>query len=223
MSEENSQSSAEMTQPTAAEAAPAPAPAPEAAAPSAETTAPAPAADDNLLAEPGSREPEGKLTDQRLPDTLGAPEAYDYKDVKLDDGVTLGKDTVAAFSEVAKELNLSQKSASAIVSKVAPAMVREQQRQVQELRSKWISEVRSDRSIDWERNGADINRMYKSITTPALRELFKRTGLDCNPEVIRMIKVYSDRISQDSFEKGAAGAKQTISAKAFYNRSNMND
>ena len=170
-----------------------------------------------------SGEPDGKQTEPKLPDTLGAPEAYDYKDVRLADGVSLGEGAVKAFNAVAKELDLSQKTASAIMGKVAPAIVRDQQEQVQALRSKWVSEVKSDASIDWRRNGAGICKAYTALTTPALRDIFKRTGLDCNPDVVRIFKTFSDRISQDSFERGAAGARQTISAKSFYNRSNMND
>lgn len=242
MSEENSQSSAapapaQTTAPqaSATEAAPAGgAPIDAGATAAAAPTDPAPAdggagTEGSLLdgqeqgdpGEPG--EPDGKQTEPKLPDTLGAPEAYDYKDVQLDDGVSLGEGAVKAFNAVAKELDLSQKTASAIMGKVAPAIVRDQQEQVQALRSKWASEVKSDASIDWRRNGEGISKAYKSLTTPALREIFRRTGLDCNPDVVRIFKTFADRISQDSFERGAAGARQTISAKSFYNRSNMND
>lgn len=241
MSEENSQSSAapapaQTTAPqaSATEAAPAGAPADAGATAPAASADPAPAdggagTDGSLLdgqeaGDPGDPgEPDGKQTEPKLPDTLGAPESYDYKDVRLEDGVSLGEGAVKAFNAVAKELDLSQKTASAIMGKVAPAIVRDQQEQVQALRSKWVSEVKSDASIDWRRNGEGINKAYKALTTPALRDIFKRTGLDCNPDVVRIFKTFSDRISQDSFERGAAGARQTISAKSFYNRSNMND
>lgn len=240
MSEENSQSSAApapaQTQTTApqasaTEAAPAGCAPADAGATASADPAPADGAgtDGSLLdgqeqGDPGDPgEPDGKQTEPKLPDTLGAPESYDYKDVRLDDGVSLGEGAVKAFNAVAKELDLSQKTASAIMGKVAPAIVRDQQEQVQALRSKWVSEVKSDASIDWRRNGEGINKAYKALTTPALRDIFKRTGLDCNPDVVRIFKTFSDRISQDSFERGAAGARQTISAKSFYNRSNMND
>lgn len=238
MSEENSQSSAapapaQTTAPqaSATEAAPAGGAPVDAGATAPTDPAPADGAgtDGSLLdgqeqGDPGDPgEPDGKQTEPKLPDTLGAPESYDYKDVRLDDGVSLGEGAVKAFNAVAKELDLSQKTASAIMGKVAPAIVRDQQEQVQALRSKWVSEVKSDASIDWRRNGEGINKAYKALTTPALRDIFKRTGLDCNPDVVRIFKTFSDRISQDSFERGAAGARQTISAKSFYNRSNMND
>ena len=243
MSEENSQSSAapapaQTTAPqaSATEAAPAAgAPADAGATAAADSTGAAPA-DSGAAADTGSLldgqeeggadesgDPEGKQTEPKLPDTLGAPESYDYKDVKLEDGVSLGEGAVKAFNAVAKELDLSQKTASAIMGKVAPAIVRDQMEQVQALRSKWAGEARSDPSIDWARSGAAIKQAYKALTTPAVRDIFKRTGLDCNPDVIRIFKTFADRISQDSFERGAAGARQTISAKSFYNRSNMND
>lgn len=231
MSEEISQASAQQSATTESAAAEVQQAAQQVeAAASASASAPAAdaaaqAADDGSLLDGTEEqaEPQGKATDPIHPDTLGAPESYDYKDVKLADGVQLGEDTLKAFGEVAKELDLSQSSASKIVSKVAPAIVAEQQKQVQTMRSKWINDVKADPSIDWRQNGRSINQAYKALTTPALRDLFKRTGLDCNPDVVRMFKTYADRVSQDSFEKGAAGARQTISAKQFYNRSNMND
>lgn len=170
-----------------------------------------------------SDEPEGKATDARLPDTLGAPkEAYDYKGIDTG-GLELGGETLEAFNAAAKELNLSQKAASTIVSKVAPAMQKAQETALRNARVMWIKDTKNDASIGWSQHSGEINRAYRDFTTPKLRELFSKTGLDSHPEVVRLFKSIADKISPDSFERGAAGARQSMSARQFYNKSNMND
>lgn len=170
-----------------------------------------------------SEEPEGKATEARLPDTLGAPkEAYDYKGIDTG-GLELGGETLEAFNAAAKELNLSQKAASTIVSKVAPAMQKAQETALRNARVMWIKDTKNDASIGWSQHSGEINRAYRDFTTPKLRELFSKTGLDSHPEVVRLFKSIADKISPDSFERGAAGARQSMSARQFYNKSNMND
>lgn len=237
MTDLNSTASAPQTTTAASDAAPAPAPAAEPTpAPAADASAPAPApesapaTEQEPTADEGgdagllkNSEPEGKSTEPKLPDTLGAPkENYDYKDVDTG-GVELGGETLDAFNTVAKELNLSQKAASTIVSRVAPAMEKAQQTALRNAKVQWIKDVKNDASIDWAKNSTQINQAYKDFTTPKLREMFAKTGLDSHPEIVRMFQRISEKISPDSFERGAAGARQTISAKQFYDKSHMND
>lgn len=175
------------------------------------------------LLDDSSDEPEGKATDSGLPDTLGAPkEDYDYKGIDTG-GLELGGETLEAFNAAAKELNLSQKAASTIVSKVAPAMQKAQETALRNARVMWIKDTKNDASIGWSQHSGEINRAYRDFTTPKLRELFSKTGLDSHPEVVRLFKSIADKISPDSFERGAAGARQSMSARQFYNKSNMND
>ena len=58
----------------------------------------------------------------------GAPEKYE--DFKAPQGVSLDADVVKGFSEVAKELNLPQDKAQAVIDKVTPILAQKQADQI---------------------------------------------------------------------------------------------
>lgn len=155
----------------------------------------------------------------------GAPESYEFAAIEGSD-LDVDSGAVQAFSEVAKELNLTQDQAQSVLNKVAPALRQQNDDYVNTLRSEWVETVKSDPEIGGDQLQENLGkavRVLDAFGTPELKSLLGETGLGDNPEIIRFLVRAHQDIGEDRFLTGSQSDKeQPFSARDFYNNSKMN-
>lgn len=136
----------------------------------------------------------------------GAPEKYEFaapEGQQLDDAV------LGAYSEAAKELNLSQDAAQKVLSKVAPVILARQLERQAEMVKGWETASVTDKEFGGEKLNENIAIAEKALATfgsPELRSMLKESGLGKHPEVIRMLFKAGKAISEDGFVGSDVGA-----------------
>lgn len=153
--------------------------------------------------------------EQAKPD--GAPEQYEFT---APEGVQLDEQGLVAFSEIAKDLNLTQEAAQKIVDKMAPAMQARQVEVLQKARQEWAEAVKSDQEIGGEKlneNLAVAKKAMDAFGSPGLRALLNESGLGNHPEFVRFVYRAGKAISEDGFVPGGrASAAQADPAKRLF-------
>lgn len=152
----------------------------------------------------------------------GAPEKYEFQ---AGEGRQFDDEVIGAFSEVAKELNLSNSDAQKVLDKVAPVLESRRVAHVAEARAQWVSDSKSDKEFGGDKlqeNLAVAKKARDAFATPELVELLDKSGLGDHPEVIRFFVKAGKAISEDNFVGGGQGATQPATAQKLYSASNMN-
>ena len=152
----------------------------------------------------------------------GAPEAYEFTPAE---GFEFDPHTIAAFSEVAKELNLPQADAQKVLDKMAPAMAEKQQAQMEEIRNEWAESAKTDKEFGGDKlpeSLASAKKALDAFGSPELKTLLNESGLGNHPDLIRFMVRAGQAISEDGFVSGARGANSSASAQSLYSKSNMN-
>lgn len=150
----------------------------------------------------------------------GAPEKYEFTQPE---GQELNESVLGAFSEVAKELNLTQEAAQNILSKVAPVIAAQQSEAVTAVRTQWVESSRSDKEFGGEKlneNLAVAKKAMAQFGTPELAALLEQTGLGDNPEVIRAFYRAGKAISEDTFVAGQIQQTGKDAAKTMFPNQN---
>jgi hypothetical protein len=152
----------------------------------------------------------------------GAPEKYE---LTLPEGVTMDESGLTSFSELAKDLNLTQDAAQAMLAKMAPAMQARQADVKQAAMAEWGTQSKGDAEFGGAKlteNVALAEKALKQFGTPELSTLLKESGLGNHPEIIRAFYRAGKAISEDgSFVNGATkGAGNESAAQRMY--PNMN-
>lgn len=150
----------------------------------------------------------------------GAPEQY-----KFANSEDFDQDILGQFSDVAKELNLSQEAAQKVLDKMAPAIESRQAEQLQAVREQWAAEAKADAEYGGDKldeNLSAAKRALDAYATPELRTLLNDSGLGNHPEVIRFMVRAGKAISEDKFVTGGRGTNQPTDIKRLYPNSNMN-
>lgn len=153
----------------------------------------------------------------------GAPEKYDFK--APEGAIALDTEVLAAYGEVARELNLTQEAAQKVIDKIAPVMEARQSARLQSISQEWAEQSRTDAEFGGDKLTGSLASAKKALDTfgtPALRTLLQNSGLGNHPEVIRAFAKAGDAISEDK----VAGGKPTAGdnrndARALYPNSNM--
>lgn len=172
-------------------------------------------------AETQGQEAEGKQGKDPQDDgkPQGAPEKYEFatpEGMQFDDAV------VGAFSEVAKDLNLSQEAAQKILDKVGPVMAAQQNEALQAASSEWAEASKTDKEFGGDKlneNLAVAKKAMDQFASPELRALLNESALGNNPEVIRMFYRVGKAISEDGFVVGgnAKNSEQTTAQRLYPN------
>lgn len=151
--------------------------------------------------------------------TEGAPEKYEFK---AQDGQEFDAGIITAFSEVAKELNLSQDAAQKVLDKVAPVIQTRQSEQVETIRNEWVEQSKTDKEFGGEKLSENLSVAKKALDnfgSPELRALLNESGLGNHPEVIRFMFKAGKAISEDTFvgnspNPGSRSGPQDFNSKA---------
>lgn len=132
-------------------------------------------------------------------DIYGSPEAYDYSEIKLPEGMELDQDLVQDFEPVAKKLNLSNKSANELMN-LAVKLSNKNLSVVQEaIKQSQIAEMNSYEKLlaeDKELNVNDnakyhqyldvANKGIEAVATDGFKKFIKDKGLTYHPEFIKV-------------------------------------
>lgn len=160
--------------------------------------------------EGGETATEGKAEEAGKEQKPNAPEKYEFKSPE---GAEYSPEILSAFSEVSKELDLSQDAAQKILDKMAPAMQERQVQTLEKAKTLWADTTRADREIGGDKlqeNLAIAGKALEAFGSPELRGLLNESGLGNHPEVIRMFLKAGKAISEDGF----VGGKRVNSAAA---------
>ena len=156
------------------------------------------------------------------PAVATAPESYEFTPAE---GYEFDPKTLAAYSEVAKELNLPQESAQKILDKMAPAMAEKQAAQIEEIRNQWAESSKTDKEFGGEKlteSLASAKKALDAFGTPELVTLLNESGMGNHPDVIRFMVRAGKAISEDGFVLGGRGASSAATPQNLYSKSNMN-
>lgn len=148
----------------------------------------------------GKSDGEGKETQQ------GAPEKYEFK---APEGQEFDAGTIEAFSEIAKELNLTQEAAQKLLDRMGPQIETQQKGQLQAIHNEWKQASQVDKEFGGEKlaeNLATAKKALDAFGSPELRALLEQSGLGNNPEVIRFMFRAGKAISEDSFVGRSTGS-----------------
>lgn len=150
----------------------------------------------------------------------GAPEQYEFKAIE---GAEVSADSLADFSEVAKELGLPQDAAQKILDKMAPALARRQAEAIEGVKTQWADAARSDKEFGGDKLAENLSVAKKALDSfgsPELRTLLNESGLGNHPEVIRLLVRTGKAISEDGLVQGtrAVAADANPAKRLFPNQ-----
>lgn len=173
-----------------------------------------------------STEAEAEEQKPEEPSVLGAPEAYSFTN---QDGSTTpveGNAVLGAFSEVARELNLSQDAVSKLYAKVGPIISQQPYEAVAQLRRDGLAACKADPEFGGANFEASINISKKAyndqrLVTPELQSLLKDSGLNSHPEVVRLFYRIGKLTTGGQFIEGGSAPK-AFDYRARYRNTKMN-
>lgn len=159
---------------------------------------------------------QGQQTSQQADVRYGSPENYDFKPPE---GRNYDPEVMKVYTEVAKELNLSQDAAQKLLSKLGPPVEARQARELEQLRTVWTNDSKADTEFGGERLTENLAIAKKSLDqfgTPGLLSLLNESGLGNHPEIIRFFYRAGKAIGEDKFVGGGQGGKNSAKSNADY-------
>lgn len=152
----------------------------------------------------------------------GAPESYDFA---APEGKEYSAEMLESFSAAAKDIDLPQEKAQAMLDKLAPAIEARQVKAMETARQEWADASRADPEFggaNLDANLAVCEKVISTYGTPELREVLEKSGLGNHPEIIRVLYNVGKKLSWDTFVAGGSGTPASRDARSFYAKSNMN-
>lgn len=165
-------------------------------------TAPAPAAGQD------GGNPQGQQPAGETKPAAAAPEKYDFA---MPEGFELNQEVAGEFEAYARELNLPQDKAQAVVDMGVRLMQSQQAQQaalVQQTQEQWRNEVVNDKEIGGPALAENLSYAAKVLDTfaPDLRGVLDETGLGNHPAFVKAFVKIGKAISEDRL---VGGAQQT--------------
>lgn len=147
--------------------------------------------------EEGAGRKENKNTDAK--GIYGAPEVYDYKDVKLPNELEYDKDMLKEFDALNKETNLSQAQANKYMEfgiRLAQKQGAELPNMIKQYQQAKVAQFKQAMNTDAELGGGDKTKMnayldvadkgYTAFATDDVKAALADTGLNYHPAIIKM-------------------------------------
>lgn len=151
---------------------------------------------------------ENKQEDNEI---YGSPEQFDYTEVQLPDGMELDKDMLGKFEPLAKEFNLSNKSANKLMNLAVELVAKNAPNaeslatQIQQAEAESYSQLlNSDKELNeysQEEYGNYLkvaNQGVKSFATQGFMDLIKAKGLTNHPDFIKTFHAIGKQCSNDT-------------------------
>ena len=148
--------------------------------------------------------------------TPKAPAAYDFKAAqgKVDPAV------LSKFESLARELDLTQDSASKLIDQLTPEMAKAQGAKLDAAKVGWLEASKVDKEFGGEKlqeNMAIAKQALDSFGSPELAKLLDESGLGNHPEIIRAFYRAGLKITSGKFVPSGQGAPtQTTAASKLY-------
>ncbi len=168
--------------------------------------------------DPDAKDEDGKADDSK---PEGAPETYE--EFTFAEGHVADDKKVEAFVEIAKEADLTQEQAQALLNingELISTHVASQQEAYTEVRKEWVATIKGDADI----GGMKFNDSMKSAKQ-ALKEYgsdelvntLVTTGLGDNPEFVRFMVNVGRTLGEDTTTvEGAPGTREESIAKVLF-------
>jgi hypothetical protein len=135
----------------------------------------------------------------------GAPEVYEAFNVP-EEGYTVSEEQHAAFSEVAKSLNLTQEQAQTLIdldAKTKIAAAQQEKEAIKATQEQNIAENKKTHGDKYPETIATAKKIYDSDLMPqGLRDTFKAAGFENNPDWLQFVANLGAKISEDVFVSG---------------------
>ena len=167
------------------------------------------AAAETVAGDQPAAEPEAKA------EVKAAPEKYEFK---VPEGKQFDAEVLTTYSEVARELNLSQEAAQRVLDAMAPKMAERQMAQIEAIRTGWADSSKGDKEFGGEKLSENLSVAKKALDafgTTELRSLLNESGLGNHPEVIRFMFRAGKAISEDRMVTGTKGAAKPAGPRSF--------
>lgn len=139
----------------------------------------------------------------------GAPEKYEFK---APEGRQFDNEVVSRFSEVAKELDLTNEEAQKILDKMGTTLSERQAANLKSIRDQWAEASTADKEFGGEKLSQNLSVAKKALDafgTNELRALLNESGLGNHPELIRFMYRAGKSISEDTIVKGSASTSRS--------------
>ncbi len=146
-------------------------------------------------AETAPEETEGEESEE----TEGAPD--EVYELEAPEGHEVDDAALAAYADVARELNLTQEGAQKILDKVLPAWAEHTAARALEIRAEWAEQAKADKEIGGKKFTESVELARKALSrlgTPELREWLNGSGAGNHPELIRAFAKAGRAISEDT-------------------------
>jgi hypothetical protein len=147
--------------------------------------------------------------------SAGAPEKYEFK---APEGREFDTETLAKFTEVAKELNLTNEAAQAILDKMGVQLSSRYESQIKAAQSQWIEASTADQEFGGAKLTENLSVAKKALDafgSAELRTLLNTSGLGNHPEIIRFMYRAGKAISEDQVVIGNKGTAKSAGPKSF--------
>ncbi len=173
---------------------------------------------DNEGGDPAGSDPKDDNGEAEL---FGKPESYDYKEVKLPEGMNLNEDMTGKFNDYASKMNLSQKGANDLMAMAVELTEQTQKQtvaQLNQLNEAKIENYKQLLNADKEVGGAKLketlttaNLAYEAFADEPTRELLAESGLTVHPKIVKMFHTIGLQMKQDNIHisKNPVGDKRT--------------
>lgn len=148
----------------------------------------------------------------------GAPEKYEFT---APEGASAFDDTVmATYGEAARELNLTQEGAQALLSKVGPVIQAQQMAKLTEfyadiggMPDTWAEKLKADKEIGGPELDANmvIGIKARDLGGPEFVNMLNKTGLGNHPALVKTFIKIGKALSEDKFVPNGGGASKELS------------
>lgn len=168
---------------------------------------------------------EAKPQEAKTNEWLGAPEGgYNQDGVDVPAGLELNEETCEALAGVCKDLGLSQKSFATIINRVGPILQQQEAQVIESFRADNLKAFAADKELggaNAQKTLAAANKAYEKYCSEDLKDLFKQTGLNTHPAIIRLFHSLSQMMAEDTTPRGNGGS-HGYDVRQFFKNSNMN-
>ncbi len=168
--------------------------------------------------------PEAESTEEKQANEVKEGAPAEYAEFTAPEGTELGETVMSEFKAAAKELNLSQDAAQAMLDKVMPSMKQSYETQIETAKTTWAEASTADSEFGGEQlnqNVATAKRALDTYGSENLRGLLNETGLGNHPEVIRMLWKVGQTLNEDGVVPGVpAKAVEMDTAKRLFPNQN---
>ena len=151
-----------------------------------------------------------------------APSVPDkYEDFTMPEGIEVDTAMMDEFKPLAKELGLTQEAAQKLIdiqTKHAKAFADAEQAEWDDLNKQWQETAKADKEIGGDKLPevlSNVNKVLEKLGTEALTETLEWSGMNNNPEVVRLLnRIYVNFMKEDNVEPANAAAATTEKSRA---------